>query len=86
MLAPWPIGDKPTTETIYATRRYSAAIIRASAGRLPSCPLQDTMSPPDRFQPIASLAMSISDADAEVVGDLIKDTTRRRRFLGEGSF
>ena len=21
MLAPWPIGDKPTTETIYATRR-----------------------------------------------------------------
>ena len=44
------------------------------------------MSPPDRFQPIASLAMSISDADAEVVGDLIKDTTRRRRFLGEGSF
>ena len=26
MLAPWPIGDKPTTETIYATRRREGTI------------------------------------------------------------
>ena len=29
MLAPWPIGDKPTTETIYATRRVSGTNVCA---------------------------------------------------------
>ena len=31
-------------------------------------------------------AVAISDADAEIVGDLVEDTTRRRRLPGEGSF
>ncbi|MEX2202755.1 MAG: sugar phosphate isomerase/epimerase family protein [Actinomycetota bacterium] len=37
--------------------------------------------PPERI-----VCVAISDADAEVVGDLIEDTTRRRRLPGEGSF
>ena len=37
--------------------------------------------PPERI-----VCIAISDADAEVVGDLIEDTTRRRRLPGEGSF
>jgi sugar phosphate isomerase/epimerase len=32
------------------------------------------------------VCVAISDADPEVVGDLIEDTTRRRRLPGEGSF
>jgi len=37
--------------------------------------------PPERI-----VCVAISDADPEVVGDLIEDTTRRRRLPGEGSF
>jgi sugar phosphate isomerase/epimerase len=37
--------------------------------------------PPERI-----VCVAISDADDEVVGDLIEDTTRRRRLPGEGAF
>ncbi|MGH2635911.1 MAG: sugar phosphate isomerase/epimerase family protein [Actinomycetota bacterium] len=37
--------------------------------------------PPDRI-----VCIALSDADAVVVGDLIDDTTRRRRLPGSGSF
>ena len=40
-----------------------------------------TSVPPDRY-----VAVALNDADARVVGDLIEDTTRRRRLPGEGSF
>jgi sugar phosphate isomerase/epimerase len=36
--------------------------------------------------PARIAAVAISDADAEVVGDLIEDTTRHRRLPGDGSF
>jgi sugar phosphate isomerase/epimerase len=36
--------------------------------------------------PEAIVCVAISDADARVVGDLIEDTTRRRRLPGQGSF
>ena len=37
MLAPWPIGDKPTTEAIYATRRLTYGSARAcSRNRRPN--------------------------------------------------
>ncbi|MEX0743616.1 MAG: sugar phosphate isomerase/epimerase family protein [Actinomycetota bacterium] len=37
--------------------------------------------PPERI-----VCVAISDADAQIVGDLVEDTTRRRRLPGEGSF
>jgi sugar phosphate isomerase/epimerase len=37
--------------------------------------------PADRY-----VAIAINDADAEVVGDLVEDTTRRRRLPGAGNF
>jgi sugar phosphate isomerase/epimerase len=37
--------------------------------------------PPERI-----VCVAISDADEQVVGDLIEDTTRRRRLPGEGAF
>lgn len=40
-----------------------------------------TAIPADRI-----VCVAISDADAEIVGDLIEDTTRHRRLPGEGSF
>jgi sugar phosphate isomerase/epimerase len=40
-----------------------------------------TAVPPDRY-----IAVALNDADATVVGDLIEDTTRRRRLPGQGSF
>jgi len=40
-----------------------------------------TAIPPDRY-----IAVALNDAAARVVGDLIEDTTRRRRLPGEGSF
>jgi sugar phosphate isomerase/epimerase len=36
--------------------------------------------------PEAIACVALSDADAEVLGDLIEDTTRRRRLPGQGSF
>jgi sugar phosphate isomerase/epimerase len=40
-----------------------------------------TLVPPERY-----VAVALNDADARVVGDLVEDTTRRRRLPGEGSF
>lgn len=40
-----------------------------------------TAVPAERY-----VAVAINDAAAEVVGDLIEDTTRRRRLPGEGAF
>lgn len=40
-----------------------------------------TRVPPDRY-----VAIAINDADAEMVGDPIEDTTRGRRLPGEGTF
>jgi sugar phosphate isomerase/epimerase len=49
--------------------------------RGPSTPDMVRAVPPERIA-----AVAISDAAAEVVGDLIEDTTRRRRLPGDGSF